>query len=97
MPAFRRGEPTGALGPTPHARPIASATSASSACPMVGSVTTAISAPVVARSRSMSDVMRAFAAASTTPARSVTYPSGCRGKSVSTPGDCAGITGTTAS
>ena len=72
MPALRRGSPISALAPTPHSRPIASATSASPRSPIVGSVTTAISAPVAARSRSIRSSMRASEAPSMTPATSVT-------------------------
>ena len=48
IPAFRRWSPISALAPTPHARPTSRATSVSSRSPIVGSVTTASSAPVVA-------------------------------------------------
>ena len=56
---------------------------------MVGRVTTAISAPVAALSRSARSVIRASAAWSTIPATSVTYPVGRAGKSDRTAASCA--------
>ncbi len=72
IPALRVGSPISLAAPTPQARPISSATSASSRSPMVGRVTTAISAPVAALSRWARSVIRASAAWSTMPAASVT-------------------------
>ena len=67
---------------------MASATSDASRSPIVGSVTTANSAPVAVLSRRAIESMVAADAPSTTPATSVRYPAGLPGKREST-GDCA--------
>jgi hypothetical protein len=48
---------------------------------MVGSVTTASSAPVAFRSRAIRSFMDDCEAGSITDAKSFTYPTGCAGKS----------------
>ena len=91
-PAFRRSSPISARAPTPHFRPIANATSPSSWSPMVGSVTTATSAPVALRSRVSRSSISARVPGSISDAKSLTRPTGCAGKSRSTSGLCAHAT-----
>src|SRR5688572_27758660 len=87
-PALRRRSPTAAAEPTPHARPMRSATSATSRPPRSRKVTIAISPPVFARtsnailfSRSTVPGSRMPAASTTTSAADVPYPRGAGGNS----------------
>src|SRR5439155_437184 len=75
-PRFFAGSPASPFAPTPHCRPIWSATSAGARSPISASVTTAMSPRVFSRTSAMSASMRCTAAGSRTCAKSFTYPVG---------------------
>src|SRR5256714_2650953 len=75
-PRFLAGSPASAIAPTPHCRPICSATSLVARSPMSARVTTAISPRVLSRTSVITPSMGRIDSESSTPAKSLTYPRG---------------------